>query len=249
MSTPIALIPGGTTIGTLHLTQILVPCEDAVRLHRIRDTYDWHQHVWRDFAGIIPHRPDKGRVAKGTRPEKQERTPPDFLCRIDEVENSYRLLILSTTPPMKPDWCHTHYFGTKVIPDEYFTHARYRFSFLVAKACTDVGLKDAADIALFGRMVANDPSIAVEGAAMFSHALSTHKAHNDLDFYTGGDDRQKEDPTVSEEDRTGSCPSRRPAIAPWFGWRCFSVPATPARKPSSTSTISSRSPPAKLAQT
>jgi len=75
---------------------------------------------------------------------------------------------------------------------------------IVAKACDDVGLKDAADIALFGRMVANDHSITVEGAAMFSHALSTHKADNDLDFYTAVDDRQKEDPTVSEEDRTGS---------------------------------------------
>jgi CRISPR system Cascade subunit CasC len=75
---------------------------------------------------------------------------------------------------------------------------------VVAKACEDVGLKDAADIALFGRMVASDHSLTVEGAAMFGHALSTHKADNDLDFYTAVDDRQKEDPTVSEEDRTGS---------------------------------------------
>jgi CRISPR system Cascade subunit CasC len=75
---------------------------------------------------------------------------------------------------------------------------------IVAKACKDVGLKDAADIALFGRMVASDHSITVEGAAMFSHALSTHKADNDLDFYTAVDDRQKEDPTIGEEDRTGS---------------------------------------------
>lgn len=75
---------------------------------------------------------------------------------------------------------------------------------IVAKACNDVGLKDAADIALFGRMVASDHSITVEGAAMFSHALSTHKADSDLDFYTAVDDRQKEDPTVSEEDRSGS---------------------------------------------
>ena len=60
----------------LHLTQILVSYEDAVRLLRIRDTYDWHQHVWKGFAGIIPQRPNKGRFAKGTRPEDQEKTPP-----------------------------------------------------------------------------------------------------------------------------------------------------------------------------
>jgi len=89
-------------------------------------------------------------------------------------------------------------------PKKKKTDGTLDVSKLVAKACADVGLKDAADIALFGRMVANDHSITVEGAAMFSHALSTHKADNDLDFYTAVDDRQKEDPTVSEEDRSGS---------------------------------------------
>ena len=65
-------------------------------------------------------------------------------------------------------------------------------------------LKDAADIALFGRMVATDHSLTVEGAAMFSHALSTHRADNDIDFYTAVDDRQQQDPTVVEEDKAGS---------------------------------------------
>jgi CRISPR system Cascade subunit CasC len=75
---------------------------------------------------------------------------------------------------------------------------------IISKACGEIGLKDAADIALFGRMVASDHSLTVEGAAMFSHAISTHKADNDLDFYTAVDDRQKDDPTIEEEDRTGS---------------------------------------------
>jgi CRISPR system Cascade subunit CasC len=68
----------------------------------------------------------------------------------------------------------------------------------------DAKLKDAADIALFGRMVATDHSLTVEGAAMFSHALSTHRADNDIDFYTAVDDRQRDDPTIEEEDRAGS---------------------------------------------
>jgi CRISPR system Cascade subunit CasC len=75
---------------------------------------------------------------------------------------------------------------------------------IISKACAEVGLKDAADVALFGRMVASDHSLTVEGAAMFSHALSTHKADNDIDFYTAVDDRQKDDPTIADEDRTGS---------------------------------------------
>ncbi len=50
--------------------------------------------------------------------------------------------------------------------------------------------KDAADIALFGRMVANDHSLTVEAASMFSHALSTHKVDNEIDFFSAVDDLQ-----------------------------------------------------------
>lgn len=58
--------------------------------------------------------------------------------------------------------------------------------------CKDAGLLDGADIALFGRMAASLPSLTLEGAAMFSHALSTHKSDNDLDFYSAVDDRKPE---------------------------------------------------------
>lgn len=51
-------------------------------------------------------------------------------------------------------------------------------------------LKDAADIVLFGRMVANDHSMTVEAASMFSHALSTHKVDNEIDFFSAVDDLQ-----------------------------------------------------------
>lgn len=51
-------------------------------------------------------------------------------------------------------------------------------------------LKDAADICLFGRMVASDHSLTVEAASMFSHALSTHKVDNEIDFFSAVDDLQ-----------------------------------------------------------
>lgn len=51
-------------------------------------------------------------------------------------------------------------------------------------------LKDAADISVFGRMVANDHSLTVEAASMFSHALSTHKVDNEIDFFSAVDDLQ-----------------------------------------------------------
>ena len=53
--------------------------------------------------------------------------------------------------------------------------------------------EDAADIALFGRMMASVPTLNVEAAAMFSHALSTHKVSNEIDFFTAVDDLQPED--------------------------------------------------------
>ena len=61
------------------------------------------------------------------------------------------------------------------------------------KACNSAALKDAADIAVFGRMVASDHSLTLEGAGLFSHALSTHKAENDIDFFSAVDDLQKAD--------------------------------------------------------
>ncbi|MDP3851328.1 MAG: type I-E CRISPR-associated protein Cas7/Cse4/CasC [Luteolibacter sp.] len=58
------------------------------------------------------------------------------------------------------------------------------------QAVKKVDRLDAADIALFGRMIANDATLNVEGAAMFSHALSTHTTANEIDFFSAVDDRK-----------------------------------------------------------
>lgn len=58
------------------------------------------------------------------------------------------------------------------------------------KAIDAKSLNDAADISLFGRMVANDHSLTVEAASMFSHALSVHKVDNEIDFFSAVDDLQ-----------------------------------------------------------
>jgi len=63
----------------------------------------------------------------------------------------------------------------------------------IRAAIKSAQLKDAADIALFGRMVANDHSLTVEAASMFSHALSTHKADNEIDFFAAVDDLQSKE--------------------------------------------------------
>jgi CRISPR system Cascade subunit CasC len=53
-----------------------------------------------------------------------------------------------------------------------------------SNAAKNAQRNDAADIALFGRMIANDSSLNVEAAALFAHALSTHAVDHELDFYT-----------------------------------------------------------------
>lgn len=92
-----------------YLTQILVPYEQAVRQLQIRDSYDWHQRVWQAFRGC----------------DGKKR---DFLSRVDEADEAYRLLILSPGAPQKPDWCPTECFQSKPVPEDYFSHGRYRFS-------------------------------------------------------------------------------------------------------------------------
>ena len=59
---------------------------------------------------------------------------------------------------------------------------------LAKDAIKNANRLDAADISLFGRMVANDATLNVDGAAMFSHALSTHRADNEVDFFSAVDD-------------------------------------------------------------
>lgn len=49
---------------------------------------------------------------------------------------------------------------------------------------------DGIDIALFGRMVAQAAELNVEAAASFSHAISTHKVSNEVEFFTALDDLQ-----------------------------------------------------------
>lgn len=45
------------------------------------------------------------------------------------------------------------------------------------------------DIALFGRMVADDPALNTDASAQVAHAISTHKVENEYDYYTAMDDR------------------------------------------------------------
>ena len=51
----------------------------------------------------------------------------------------------------------------------------------------------AIDIALFGRMVAGDPSLNFDAASQVAHAISTHAVQNEYDYFTAVDDCSPED--------------------------------------------------------
>lgn len=64
-----------------------------------------------------------------------------------------------------------------------------------AKARADQ--EHSVDVALFGRMVADQTDLNVEAAAQVAHALSVHSVANEYDYFTAVDDHKKAD---DEED-------------------------------------------------
>lgn len=53
--------------------------------------------------------------------------------------------------------------------------------------------KPSVDIALFGRMVADDPSLNEDASSQVAHGISTHEVNTEFDFYTAVDDLNPED--------------------------------------------------------
>ena len=51
----------------------------------------------------------------------------------------------------------------------------------------------SVDMVLFGRMVANDPSLNYDAAAQVAHSISTHAVQNEYDYFTAIDDLAPED--------------------------------------------------------
>lgn len=96
---------------SFHLTKIEIDYETA-HLKKLHDSHEWHRWAWEAFPG----QPDATR---------------DFLTRLDDTGRGFRFLIQSQSVPSRPPQCPEEAFETKVIPEEFFGHAVYRFSLLV----------------------------------------------------------------------------------------------------------------------
>jgi CRISPR system Cascade subunit CasC len=62
-----------------------------------------------------------------------------------------------------------------------------------AKALLNGG--KAVDVALFGRMLADMPSVNQDAASQVAHALSTHRVEREFDYFTAVDDQSGDDET------------------------------------------------------
>lgn len=90
-----------------YLTQAKIDHETVAK-RDLRNTYDWHQAVWKAFPG-------------------RDGQPRDFLTRLDERADGFQLLIVSPEIPTRPDWCPVECWKSKPIPESYFTKRRYAF--------------------------------------------------------------------------------------------------------------------------
>lgn len=52
---------------------------------------------------------------------------------------------------------------------------------------------NGVDVSLFGRMVADDPSLNTDASAQVAHSISTHRVDNEYDYFTAVDDMAPED--------------------------------------------------------
>jgi CRISPR system Cascade subunit CasE len=91
-----------------YLTKIEIDHETAFKAG-LRDSYSWHQKIWEAF-------PERGGQTR------------NFLTRLDEIEGGLRLLILSPSAPLRPDWCPEASWHSKAVDESFFTHSTYRFS-------------------------------------------------------------------------------------------------------------------------
>lgn len=92
------------------LTKVEIDHETAY-MAGLRDSYAWHKRVWEMFPG----RGDQSR---------------DFLTRLDGIDGGFRLLVVSSTEPVRPNWCPEPAWHSKPLPDAFLEHTRFRFSLI-----------------------------------------------------------------------------------------------------------------------
>lgn len=105
-----------------------------------------------------------------------------------------------------------------------------------------LGTAPSVDMALFGRMVADAPSLNYDAATQVAHSISTHAVQNEFDYFTAVDDCAPEDSAGAGhlgtvEYNSSTCIAMPPST--WWNWcTCWELKRQPrlsgcSAKPSS----------------
>ena len=94
-----------------------------------------------------------------------------------------------------------------------------------------LGTAPSVDMALFGRMVADAPSLNYDAAAQVAHSISTHAVQNEFDYFTAVDDCAPEDSAGAGhlgtvEYNSSTCIAMPPST--WWNWcTCWGLKRQP----------------------
>lgn len=88
----------------MFLTRITLSKSQAVQVGA-SDVYAWHRKLWEGFPG-------------------RDGLSRDFLFRIDDAGQDFRIFLVSEKAPVQPAW---GYWGTKEVASSFLEHAAYRF--------------------------------------------------------------------------------------------------------------------------
>jgi CRISPR system Cascade subunit CasE len=81
---------------------------ETARIQGMADSYAWHKKLWECYPG-------------------EPNAKRDFLTRIDQLEGTFRVWMLSKKKPVRPEWCSPDCFALNEIAASFLTHKRYAF--------------------------------------------------------------------------------------------------------------------------
>jgi CRISPR system Cascade subunit CasC len=90
------------------------------------------------------------------------------------------------------------------------------------KKWKEKGARKSADVALFGRMLAEATELTVDAAAQVAHAISTHKLSQEMDYWTAADDLK--DRSEGEDAGAGMLGTAEFNASVFYRYACVNLP-------------------------
>ena len=161
------------------------------------------------YGGVLRARVSSQAWKHAMRQDFAENTPLDVGKRTKKAAELVKEQILALDSELDADKLAKKALeNTGIKSDDKGTKALFFMSTAQAKALAVLAVEGVADkkqykdalkaapsmdMALFGRMVADDPSLNYDAAAQVAHSISTHAVQNEYDYFTAVDDCQAED--------------------------------------------------------